>query len=56
MKRQGLKGTEMLKNTNTKILKAALKLIATEDMKALRSLRKSITNRKSKSFSMPKKS
>jgi hypothetical protein len=46
----------MLKKKIATTLKAAIKLIATEDMKALRFLRKSITNRTSKSISMPKKS
>ena len=46
----------MLKKSITATFKAALKLIATEDMNALRVLRKMITNLTSKSVSMQKKS
>ncbi|MBN2316510.1 MAG: hypothetical protein JXM79_21460 [Sedimentisphaerales bacterium] len=46
----------MLKKKMTTTFRAALKLIAAEDIKALRFLRRSITNRTSKSISMPKKS
>lgn len=46
----------MLKKKTATNFRAALKLIATEDMKALRILRRTITNRTSRSFSLPKKS
>jgi len=53
---RGIKGTEMLKKRITTTLRAALKLIAIEDLNALRTLFKTITNLTSKSVSMQKKS
>jgi len=47
---------EMLKKRITKTFRAALILIATEDLNALRILFKTITNLTSKSVSMQKKS
>lgn len=52
----GKKGTEMLKKKITTTFRAALIVIATEDVNALRILFKTITNRTSKPFSMQKKS
>ena len=53
---RGTKGTEMLKKRIVTTLRAALILIATEDLNALRILFKTITNLTSKSVSMHKKS
>ena len=50
------KGTEMLKKRIASTLRAALILIATEDVNALRILLKTISNLTSKSVSMQKKS
>jgi hypothetical protein len=53
---RGIKGTEMLKKRITTTLRAALILIAVEDLNALRTLFKTISNLTSKSVSMQKKS
>lgn len=53
---RNIMGTEMLKKRITTTLKAALKLIAMEDLNALRNLFKTITNLTSKPVSMQKKS
>ena len=50
------KGTEMLKKRIAATVRAALILIATEDLNALRVLFRTISNLTSKSISMPKKS
>ena len=54
---KGIKGTKMPKKRFTSTLRAALILIATEDLNALRILfKKTITNLTSKPISMQKKS
>ena len=53
---KGIKGTKMPKKRITTTLRAALILIATEDLNALRILFKTITHLTSKPVSMQKKS